>query len=558
MSKYLGKDRLPIGQENVETLSGRWLPAAAGIDIHKHTLTATVLIPDFTTQTITKHAQKFSTDYNALRELRDWLNSFKPYGLTRYGIEATSTYYRPVEYALQGHLEQVLINPFLLKERRKTDAKDSYTIAYTVLTGLFQPTLPTPDIQQQLKTLNRRLRKATERRTAASNAIETTLTNYNILIGQHLRMLSASGRAIIEAIISGASTPEKAAEAATYYSQSSLEERQKKYLEILTSLSHLPDFPEAARFTIRQLYSTALFFDEQITAYRQEIDQLLTTFKAITPDGEILITAQEAYDLLLTIPGANQHFALTFIAECGLDMRRYPSAAHLVSYCGFNPEKRVSADKVTSASSLPGNKVMHAITTQIAQALLQTSKTNPLAIWGRQYRTRNGSSAGAHNMAVAAVARRLINATWYILTKKEPYRDDNYDFTVSEKNAQREVKRLLRHANEVSNTVNRNDINPATRAQALAIMSSVAALIGADFSHLRIVPGRPDCPITDLNLPSRVTTTLAKRDMTKVSQLVFAWASQTLADTPGIGETSLNLIIESLLTHNYLSKEVKS
>ncbi|MBK8433834.1 MAG: transposase [Chloroflexi bacterium] len=138
--KHLGKDQIPFGQTSTEVLEGRWLPASAGIDIHKETLTATVLIPDFETQTITKYAQKFNTDHYSLTSLASWLMQFKPLGLTRYGIEATSTYYRPVEYALSGLFQQVLINPYLLKNDGKQMPKTvtpllmSFSLAYFNLT----------------------------------------------------------------------------------------------------------------------------------------------------------------------------------------------------------------------------------------------------------------------------------------------------------------------------------------------------------------------------------------------------------------------------------------
>lgn len=552
--KHLGKDQIPFGQTNTEVLEGRWLPASAGIDIHKETLTATVLIPDFETQTITKYAQKFNTDHYSLTSLASWLIQFKPLGLTRYGIEATSTYYRPVEYALSGLFQQVLINPYLLKERRKTDAKDSYTIAYVVLTGLFQPNTVTPEIQQVLKTLTRRQRKAIYKRTAASNAIETTLTNYNILLGQEITMLSVSGQAILETIIAGATIPEVAAVSAAYYSQTTIPERKEKYQRILISLRHLPYLPESVRFTIQKLYEDAKHHDKQVGGYDAQITIALDKYKVIDEGtGEIIITAEEAIQLLQTVPAVNDRFINIFIAECGIDMRRFPTAGHLVSFCGFNPEKKVSANKVTSAGTLPGNKHIHSITTQICQAMLQQAKAdNPLVRWGRQYRARNGNSSGAHNMAVSAIAKRLILSIWHMLSKKEPYNTEKYDYAMREHEAQKEVKKLLNHTRNVVNAIHIVDLNEHTKANALDIMTSIAKAVGLDTAQLQIVPHQPDKPITQLGLPKRIITALEIHEIRMTSQLVYLWASQSLNNLKGIGQITFTTILDHLINHNYI------
>lgn len=553
MSKPLGKGNTKLGEISTETLTGHWLPAAAGIDIHKETLTVVVLIPDFATKNLTKHTQKTSTSYSSLRQLRDWLLQFQPAGLTSYGIEATSTYYRPVEYALRDHFDQVLINPYLLKEARKTDAKDAGTIAYVVLTGMFKPNFVIPEIQTQLKTINRRYAKTIANRTQTSNAINTTFTNYNILLGQQVRMLSTSGLAIIKAICEGETDPATAAAHATYYSQSTSPDRQQKYAAILETLHDLPTFPPTPRFTIQQLYNKALFLDDQAAQQADQLNRTLTHYAVIDhTTGEIIITAQQALELLMTVPGVSLRFAQTFIAEAGIDMRRFPSAPHLVSYCGLNPQKRVSADKVKSGSALPGNTHIHSMITQVAQGLIQKSKNSPIGIWGRQYRSRNGGNTGAHNMAVAAVAKRLAHAIWYVLTLKQPYNDSKYDYTAAATATNKNVKKLLRQANDIA-SIPKVDIDEHTRTQLVSALSIIANAAGVENTRLRIVPGKADTPITHLNLPKRVQSTLEQHNISLTSQLIFTWATQTLSSLPGIGEASVTHIIATLTHAGYLT-----
>lgn len=552
MSKYLGKGQLETGQTITRTTEGHWLPAAAGIDIHKHMAMVTVLIPDFNTSNLTRHTRKFDTNRPGLEEIRQFLLEFKAQGLQCYGIEATSTYYRPIEYALRNDFKQVLINPYLLKEARKTDAKDSRTIAYVVLTGLFKPNFVLPDIQVQLKTVNRRLDKAIAQRTTSSNAIEMVLTNYNILLGQEMRMLSASGRLILEAIISGIRHPQQAAQAATYYSQSESPDRVAKFNAIITSLSELPNLPQSVITTIRQLYLNILATEQQIEEYQTLLTHLIDQYQIIIPETGEIFTANDAKHLLMTLPGVSNRFAETWIAEMGIDMQRFPDAGHAVSYAGFNPEKRVSADKVTSARTPPGNKQIHNLTIQCAQGLLQHAKAdNPLARWGREYRSRNGATGAGHNMAAAAIGKRLIHAAWYMLSNQQPYNDEQYNFTSRRSDADKKVTRLYTDVSRLD--LDATELTPATKAKALAIINNLAHMVGAD-SQFRIVPNTPDGKIETLNLPTRVQNVLLKAEITKISNLVYLWANQTLTSVPGVGNNAYNNIVNALFEKGFIVK----
>ncbi|ETR71478.1 MAG: transposase [Candidatus Magnetoglobus multicellularis str. Araruama] len=100
------------------------------------------------------------------------------------------------------------------------------------------------------------------------------------------------------------------------------------------------------------------------------------------------------------------------ISEAGLDVvKRFESASALQAFAGFDPSKTYSADKVRSKKSKKGNKYIHTTTIQIAQAILQHGKNeNKLAKWGRLYKLRMG---GAHNQAIAAIGKRIINISYH-------------------------------------------------------------------------------------------------------------------------------------------------
>lgn len=54
---------------------------------------------------------------------------------------------------------------------------------------------------------------------------------------------------------------------------------------------------------------------------------------------------KEAVVLLDSMPGVDEHLARTIVSEIGVDMVRFPSAAHLASWAGLCPGNNESAGK---------------------------------------------------------------------------------------------------------------------------------------------------------------------------------------------------------------------
>lgn len=111
---------------------------------------------------------------------------------------------------------------------------------------------------------------------------------------------------------------------------------------------------------------------------------------------------------LVRLFGISEILAFAVGAIVG-DIRRFRTAKQLVAYIGLNPRVQESG---TSRANGPlahyGRKDLRALLIQAAQALLNYK--NPLYGWGRKLLLRRG-----RNVAIAAVARKLTVAIWYLL-----------------------------------------------------------------------------------------------------------------------------------------------
>jgi transposase len=94
-------------------------PRCCGLDVHKKTITACVLIRDAAGHD-QQEIRRFGTMSRDLLELADWLHSDQ---VTPVAMESTGDYGKPVWNILEGLFEVVLVNAQHIKAvpGRKTD-----------------------------------------------------------------------------------------------------------------------------------------------------------------------------------------------------------------------------------------------------------------------------------------------------------------------------------------------------------------------------------------------------------------------------------------------------
>ena len=123
------------------------------------------------------------------------------------------------------------------------------------------------------------------------------------------------------------------------------------------------------------------------------------------PDAAVLAAAQR----LDEIPGVSLDLAIAIIAETGLDMTRFPTAAHLVSWAGLSPVSRQSGTRTKKTAKGQGDAYLKGYCSQAATGASKSSAT----FLGERYH-RLARRTGAAKAQVA-VARSILVITWHLL-----------------------------------------------------------------------------------------------------------------------------------------------
>jgi len=382
-----------------------------GLDVHKDTIVACLIVPEG------KAIRTFGTTTDQLLALCDWLAE---HGCTHVAMESTGVYWKPVFNILEASFEVIVVNAQHLKNvpGRKTDIQDAQWIAQLLQHGLLRPSFIPPAPQRQLRELTRYRTTLVRERARVVNRLHKVLQDANIKLSSVASdIVGVSSRAILEAILSGESSPEVLAELAKGKLRSKRPQLAKA-LEGLLQPHH--------RFLIEQLLCHVDFLDEAIERVSDEIRRRLSPF-----EGKI--------ELLLSIPGVSRRIAEVILAEIGADMSRFPSSAHLASWAGICPGNNESGGKRKSGRTRKGSPWLRAALIQAAHAASR-SKGTYLCSQYHRIASRRGKKR-----ALVAVAHSILVAVYHILSRGETYRELGADYfdRLSPQTLQRRLVRRL-------------------------------------------------------------------------------------------------------------------
>ncbi len=393
------------------------------LDVHKAQVTACVRVPDGEGGR-GQEVVEFKTTVGGLLVLRDWL---KAHGVTQVAMEATSVYWKPIWAVLEDDFELLLVNARHVKQvpGRKTDVSDAAWLCQLLEAGLLRASFVPPKPIRALRQLTRYRKAQIKERQREANRLHKALEDTGIKLDcVATDILGVSGRAMLDALVTGTTDPEVLADLA-----------RGKLRKKLAALEEALEgrFDSLHALLVGSILAHLDFLDEQIERLSEAIGEQLAPFGA-------------AVELLCSIPGVQRRSAENILAEIGTDMSRFPSERHLASWAGQCPGNHESAGKRRSGRTRKGSRWLNDALKDAAMAAIRTNDSYLQAQY-RRLRPRVG-----HGPALGAVKHSIVCSCWHMLQTGELYRDLGGDY-FRRRDPERQTRRLVAQLETLGHSV---------------------------------------------------------------------------------------------------------
>lgn len=326
--------------------------------------------------------------------------------------------WRPVFYALEERFECWLLNARHMRAvpGRKTDMTDAEWICDLTAHGLVRPSFVPPPPIRRLRDLTRRRTLLLAERTREKQRVEKLLEEAGVKLSVVATdIFGASGRAMIDALIAGERDPRTLANLARRRMRSKID----ALAQALTG-----HFDDHHAFLARMICAHV----DAINAMIAELDARI--------DAEIAPYRRQV-ELLDTVDGIDTRGAQVIIAEIGVDMHRFTTAAHLASWAGVCPGNNKTGGKTRTGRTRPGDRWLKAILGVAAMAAIRKRNSYAGALYRRIAARRGGMRA------IVAVGHSLLQAIWHILTNNCPYHDLGADYHLNRANPDQRRRRAV-------------------------------------------------------------------------------------------------------------------
>ena len=338
-------------------------------------------------------------------------------GVQAVVMEPASDYWRVWYYVLEAHgLAVTLANSSQARQlagRPKTGRLDAQWLARLAEMGLLRPSFVPPAEIRELREYTRGRLHLVHDRTRAWQRLEKLLEGALCKLTSVTSVKTKSAGLIIRAVIAGQRDPRALAALA----EGSLRGRQGDLAQALTGMIITGSFVHMAK----TLLDLIAYLDEDVSILEDRIAACLEAIPAARgtdrdgvtgpgagPDAAVLPAAER----LAEIPGVSLDLARAIIAEAGLDMTRFRTAAHLVSWAGLAPVASQSGPRSRKPKKGQGDSYLRGFCTQAANGAGQTG-----TFLGERLRRIAKRRGGAR--ARCAVARSILIIIWHLLKDPE-------------------------------------------------------------------------------------------------------------------------------------------
>jgi len=426
-------------------------PNAAGLDVGS-TFHVVAVPADRDEQPV----QTFRTFSGDLHRLADWLAET---GIKTVAMESTGVYWIPVFEILEARgFEVLLVNARDVKNvpGRKTDVNDAQWLQQLHQHGLLRGSFRPRDGVVRLRAYLRHRERLIEYAASHVQHMQKALMQMNVQLHHVVSdVTGVTGMRIIRAIVSGTQAPERLAEFRDVRCAAS----EETIREALTG-NYRPEHV----FALRQALELYDFHQVKIAECDTEIEAVLHTLneERTTPEqplpsvrhakgrNEPGFDARPALYTLLggdltQIHGFGPYTVLRLVAECGDDMRKWPTAKHFTSWLCLAPGNKISGGRLLSSKTRRSSNRAAAL---LRIAAVNVGKTpTALGAFYRRLAARTGKAK-----AVTATARKLAILFYKALRFGMTYVDSGASY-YEERYRQRVIQNLHRRARDLGFTL---------------------------------------------------------------------------------------------------------
>jgi transposase len=366
-------------------------------------------------------------------------------GIEMVTLESTSDYWRIWFFVLEAcGLAVQLVNAAQAKNlpgRPETDKLDAMWLARLTEMGLLRASFVPPKAIRDPRECTRARTRLVQERTRCWQRLEKLLEAALVKVSSVAsKLTTVSAQDMIKAMTGGQRDPKVLAALA----RGRMKAKHDDLVEALDGMfddhhgelaALLLDHIASLDAKIAQLAARAAGLTAAMpAAWGIDADGATGPDAGTAPDAPVL----SAVTRPAQIPGISPDLGRSIIAETGLDMTRFPTAGHLVSWAGLCPSARQSGPRTRAGKKGQGDTWLRG---SLGQAAIGAART-PTFLGERYHRIarRRGKAK-----AQVAVARSILVIIWHLLADPEArYTDLGHGYYQARTDTDRRLRNHIR------------------------------------------------------------------------------------------------------------------